>query len=78
MAVLLKCIKINVVSTQSRVAALTCYYFLMYALAQGWPWDQEILCSGLFALHLSLPLFEGALPWKRGQRGVFTDTSSFI
>lgn len=78
LAVLLECIKINAVSTQSRVKALTCYYFLMYALAQRWPWDREILHSGLFALHLAPPLFEGVLPWKRGQRGVFADTSSFI
>lgn len=78
LAVLLERIKIDAVSEHSRVEALTCYYVLMYALAQGWPWDREILRSGLFALHLALPLFEGALPWKRGQRGVFADTSSFI
>lgn len=78
LAVLLQCIKINAVSTQSWVDALTCYYFLMYALAQGWPWDWEILRTGLFALHLTLPLFEGALLWKQGQRGAFADTSSFI
>lgn len=76
LAVLFECIKINAVSTHRRVEALTCYYFVMYALAQGWPWDREILHSGLFALHLLLPLFEEALPWKREQWGVFSDTSS--
>lgn len=78
LAVLLECIKINAVSTESLMEALTCYYFLMYALTQGWPRDRKILLSGLFALHPALPLFEGALPWKQGQWGVFADTSSFI
>lgn len=78
LAVLLDCIKINAVSTQSRVEALTCYYFLMYALARGWPWGRGILRSGLFALHLVPPLFEGGLPWKRGRWGGFSQTRPLL